>query len=431
MGGQFQTGVRGVLAALPILSLAACQVVIHRSADECDDGAGEPAAARPIPLHEPKLGKDPSMHALAHDLDHLEKHLDWHGSVVAKTPDVWGQARLTQYREEFEKEMAGELNKFNAGIQGSVARTDQAFFSSSLALSMAAQPKPPVIGTTAPRSLAPTARDTVVVHDVTSTAAATAAAPATTTKDTTTTTTKEAVPTPGSPPTPVTPLPLANLNAEMTELKAAVDRNKAELTKLTTSNQLAAGIGIEPTLLLAQKKRYLDFLNQLRRENEGDDTADSPGYSLNLIRVPVSVLPGTHTDKGHGAEITMTLSPILGDDLLPMTMRNFVINDLVDQLGFSITAFLDEERGKKAEDRFLTEDVQVFLQYLEAKNLSGIPTLPQSNKSARTTPTATQSMARAQRGFEKFGTTADFNTVTMETLDQRKPGYTARSGGSA
>ena len=47
-----------------------------------------------------------------------------------------------------------------------------------------------------------------------------------------------------------------------------------------------------PSLMVAQKKRYLDFLNQIRRENEGDDTADSPGYSLNLVRIPVSVLPG-------------------------------------------------------------------------------------------------------------------------------------------
>ena len=56
------------------------------------------------------------------DLDHLERHIDWYGSVVAKAPDVWGQARLTQYREDFEKEMAKELGNFNFGLQGSLAR---------------------------------------------------------------------------------------------------------------------------------------------------------------------------------------------------------------------------------------------------------------------------------------------------------------------
>ena len=75
----------------------------------------------------------------------------------------------------------------------------------------------------------------------------------------------------------------------------------------------------------------------MRRINEGDDSADSPGYSLNLVRVPVSITPGGLTRKGHGAEITFLAEPILGDDLLPTTFRNLVLNDLVDLIAPPLT----------------------------------------------------------------------------------------------
>ena len=79
------------------------------------------------------------MMALGQDLDHLEKHIDWYGSVVPKVPDIWGQARLTQYREEFEEVMHEELTGFNLSLQGSLARSDQAFFAQANALSLASR----------------------------------------------------------------------------------------------------------------------------------------------------------------------------------------------------------------------------------------------------------------------------------------------------
>ena len=69
-----------------------------------------------------------SSHALACDLDHLERHIDWYGSVVAKVPDVWGQARLTKYREEFELLMAADKDTFKLNLQGSLGRSDQTYF---------------------------------------------------------------------------------------------------------------------------------------------------------------------------------------------------------------------------------------------------------------------------------------------------------------
>ena len=82
-----------------------------------------------------------------------------------------------------------------------------------------------------------------------------------------------------------------------------------------------------------EKKRYLDHLNELRRVNLGDDTSDSAGYGLYLIRMPVSVQPGTSTQAGWGASITATARHEFGPEFLPETFRNLVVNDLVDQLG--------------------------------------------------------------------------------------------------
>src|SRR5262249_54554216 len=94
-------------------------------------------------------------------------------------------------------------------------------------------------------------------------------------------------------------------------------------------------------ITLDQRSRFLQHLQELRRINEGDDTADAPGYSLNLVRVPVSILPGKHTRKGHGAEITMTIAAQYGEELLPRTFRNLVMNDVKDMLGVYIFEAVD------------------------------------------------------------------------------------------
>jgi hypothetical protein len=96
-------------------------------------------------------------------------------------------------------------------------------------------------------------------------------------------------------------------------------------------------VALEPTVHLDQLSRYLHHLHALRRVNEGDDSADAPGYELALVRIPVSVMPGELTDAGHGAEITFTAEPVLGDDLLPTTFRSLVINDLIDVIAPPLT----------------------------------------------------------------------------------------------
>src|SRR5262249_29846457 len=78
-----------------------------------------------------------TVRALAQDLDELERHIDCFGSVVASQPSVWGQARLTRNREEFETQMASELGNFHATLQGSLSHSDQAYVANALALGMA------------------------------------------------------------------------------------------------------------------------------------------------------------------------------------------------------------------------------------------------------------------------------------------------------
>src|SRR5262249_33495869 len=103
----------------------------------------------------------------------------------------------------------------------------------------------------------------------------------------------------------------------------------------------SATINLEPVISLDQRARFLNHLHELRRINEGDDTADSPGYSLNLVRVPVSVMPGKKTRKGHGAEISMTITPEYGEEFLPKTFRNLVMNDIKDMLGAYVYDLVD------------------------------------------------------------------------------------------
>ena len=83
------------------------------------------------------IEKDPTMMTLAQDLDRITTHLDWYGSVVPKAPDVWGQARLTAHREDFENQMQGDLGQFNVLINGSESRKDSAFLNQVFSLSNA------------------------------------------------------------------------------------------------------------------------------------------------------------------------------------------------------------------------------------------------------------------------------------------------------
>ena len=241
-----------------------------------------------------------SMRSLAVAIDELERRIEADGSVVVKQPDVWGQARLTKHRDEYEQQMALQLTKFEATINGTVAGTDQAYLADVMSLSNAAS--------------APSA------------------------------------------PTDLSP---------QVGVIAGLNQNNANLPAPIGFEAAAKGISLEPHLLLDQQSQYLNHLQELRRINEGDDTADSPGYALNLVRLPVSLLPGKRTDVGYGAEVTMTMRPYLSDELLPTTFRNLVINDLIDQLAFPITKFINDPDKKDYLNPNAALDLQGFFNWLD------------------------------------------------------------------
>ncbi len=275
------------------------------------DEDGAPAQA----LNQPTAGD------LATALDSLERGIESDGSVVAEQPSVWGQARLTMYRQEFETTMAAMLNKFQFTLQGSLNRSDQAYAADALALSYAAQAAS--LGSSGSGLTPATAS---------SSASSSGGSGASSSPSGSTSTSGAA------PSSPFSYDPSTTAFGAFSNMSRTGVSMPTPLAFAGASN----GISLEPTVYLDQMKRYIDHLHELRRMSDGDDTADSPGYSLNLIRIPVSVLPGRRTQQRYGAEITLTMKPHLSEELLPMTFRNLVINDLIDEIGVPLTQVLND-----------------------------------------------------------------------------------------
>ena len=247
------------------------------------------SCAAPLQRKPPATCQDPDVEQLAKEIDWLEALIETYGTIVPKQPDIWGEARLTRHRQEIERQMAADIDDFRETLQGSLRRSDQAFLSMAGTLSA-------VLGKNA------TGPDSTAITNI----------------------------------------------LEMVELPTgAIDRSDPQ--ELKSSKVYAAlngdeikGLSLEPTVVLQQKYRYLQLLNELRRMNEGDDTSDAPGYSLNIVRIPVSVLPGHRTRQGYGAEITVTARSYITPELLPMTFRGLVINDIVDLFALPGRKVLDD-----------------------------------------------------------------------------------------
>lgn len=271
-------------------------------------------AAEPVrAMHRtpPETGKDCSIEQLAEEIDWLEHHIDKYGSIVAKHPDVWGESRLMRHRYEYEEQMAAQLGRFEVRMNAALRRSDQSFLGMAMALQAAAGTRPGEGGNSTPTGIpsVPTAKnDLQIVNGLVSN--------------------PTAEPLDGEAQTMFRTAPFGLTNG---------DTYKPVPGFSYEQNQLS----LEPTIQLDQMSRYLNHLHELRRINEGDDIADSPGYSLNLVRIPVSILPGKQTRKGYGAEITVIAEPHLSPDLLPITFRDLVINDLVDQLAYPMTRVIN------------------------------------------------------------------------------------------
>ena len=241
---------------------------------------------------------DDPLDRLADQLAWLDHHQRTYGWIVPKEPDVWGQTRLMRHRAEYEAEMARQLGQFTERTSAALRRSDQAFLGMALALQSASGNRR-------------TSRQ-VAVPEATGSASVVNAI-------------QGLLPTTNEPVDRAPPVVIAR--SDPFAFAPAPPGFQFD----------AAPISLEPTVHLDQLSRYLQHLHALRRVNEGDDSADAPGYGLALVRIPVSVTPGELTDSGHGAEITFTAEPILGDDLLPATFRSLIVNDLVDVIAPPLT----------------------------------------------------------------------------------------------
>ncbi len=242
---------------------------------------------RPLQRHgrAPETCTDPAVEELAANVDWLEHNIDRWGSIVAKSPDIWGEARLTKYRREVEEVLEAQRKAFKQTLAGASSTRDTALLAASLQLASGGASESGF-------------GDNIAIDVVN--------------------------------------------DPQIESLPTRDDFGLIGDSDLFAADKLE----LEPTVVLDQHRRYLDHLNELRRINEGDDAADAPGYSINLVRIPVSVLPGSQTTHGYGAELTATATMQLDNDLLPNTFRDLVINDLVDQLSLPMTRFLNSDPAK-------------------------------------------------------------------------------------
>jgi hypothetical protein len=277
----------------------------------------------------PPTERDHSVEALAKEIDYLQCQIDTYGTVVPKTPDVWGQARLTKHRQEYEAVMLTQLYNFQPTLQASLRRSDESFLGLALSLNASASSG----GAAAAAPAAPNPPGVAIISQLFPNGLGGAGASSS-----------------GSGGSSASAAPAANPALAMIDNApytngSAINRNVPLTGNL--KDFAPNSISLEPTTMLDQMSRYLEHLKELRRINEGDDTADSPGYSMNLVRMPISVTPGKKTRKGYGAEITVIAKPYLSEELLPMTMRNLVINDIVDQLGLGLLKCLESTDAAK------------------------------------------------------------------------------------
>jgi hypothetical protein len=227
-----------------------------------------------------------SIPELCKRLDCVAERMRDDGLVVLKQPDVFSQARMTRFRNDFENQMSTDLANFHLVLAARINRLDAATTTQSTALSTALA-APGTTNLPTPLTLPP---QSVVTNSGTSLFGST-------------------IPTQS---------PFSNLGLAPNTLSAAAT---------------ATGLGVDPTVYLDEKKRFLEHLNHLRRINLGPDQNDSSGYGLYLVRLPVSITPGEKTYHGFGAEVAMHVEHEFTPDFLPSTFRSLVVNDVVDQLG--------------------------------------------------------------------------------------------------
>jgi hypothetical protein len=296
-------------------------------------------------------------------VDCVDKELFKKGTIGIKSPDVWGQNRMTAYRAEFEAQMAQNLGNFQLILQAAQRRSDVAVLTNATQLSAtvaAAAAASPATSSGGSGGLLRRPRSSAIVLPtiIPTSTGGTAPGPAVTVNNNSTTSTpsgsggsagaathattsgaSSSSPSSGSSSSANDPSSLLDdISQKLAALQSTVLQLPSNISNFATATG-QPGVGIEPTIQLDEQANYINHLHQLRRVNGGDDLTDLAGYGLYLLRLPVSLVPGPDSRKGKGAIVTMEARHELAADLLPDTFRDVVIMDLT----FALTQVINEE----------------------------------------------------------------------------------------
>jgi hypothetical protein len=260
---------------------------------EIDSGSRLSSPPNIVPIAD-KSGSEPSiaMADLAGDVTFLEDEIHRAGSITIKQPDVWGDADLMGYIQEYEQVMINRLGDFKDTIQGYLARSDQADLQSMTSMGLNLGPS-----TGAP----PTPFSTFNSNNSNNSA--------------------------NSAVTPVSIPTTSSLQAPQGQVFDVLNQALSN-----TNASPTAKFSLEPTESLRQNSTYLKVNQGLRRINSGADSAQAAGYGLYLLRVPVSILPGRRTRQGYSGVVTMRAQMVIDPDHLRVTFPKLVFGDLADQL---------------------------------------------------------------------------------------------------
>ena len=317
---------------------------------------------------------------VARAIDALDHQLSEIGVVDVKAADVWGQNRMTKFRVEYEQEMVKNLPNFRAVLSARQRQADEATLTSATSIGMVRGGSQQVSGGSTVTNVAvPTPSQGLV-----------AVSPLLPTE----------TPVIGTPASTTSPVPATGVALGLA----------GTLPGVSTSTATSELIGLEPTILLDEQSRFLLHLQELRRINTGDDTADMPGYGLYLLRMPVSLLPGDKTFKGKGASVTVQASHALPPDLLPTTFRDFVTNDLAAVLAPFIEQLLDDD-----EIRPLTPDIMREQLRQAYPHLFVATPVPQVRRGQQQTPGASATVVQA-RFAPTPGTSATQTTTSSAPM---------------
>jgi hypothetical protein len=252
--------------------------------------------------HSARKAETMTLEDLAALVDETDKELQSKGRVMVKQPDVWGQNRLTGPRDKYDKILKGDLDSFKFLIQGYRAELDNAAlaYEGRIRAAMLRNAEGQRVDAfTDPDDLSSTS--SIIINSQN--------------------------PIAGTFSDASSALPTDVLNSGTTNnLKLANDDS-------------GTGIGLEPTSFIDQKSRYLNHIHQKLRNNMGDDKTDMPGYGLYLMRMPVSVMPGSNTMRDNGAMVTAEIKHNLTPDLLKQLMQRVITREATFNLAEMLKAY--------------------------------------------------------------------------------------------